>query len=146
MTYFVNEINISVQAKLIFTDPSSRDIVVQIDTFDNNATGKLYISRVHMVVLLILLVTTISYSDTCVSTYVGGMDYASGPHNVTVPVGKTEMTFSVPIHNDTILERTESFNLSINPRLFETDRILIGNIYSALVIINDTSGKYIPLG
>ena len=74
------------------------------------------------------------------------MDYASGPHNVTVPAGETEMTFSVPIHNDTILERTESFNLSINPRIFETDRISIGNINSALVIINDTSGKYVSLG
>ena len=74
------------------------------------------------------------------------MDYASGPHNVTVPAGETEMTFSVPIHNDTILERNESFNLSVNPRRFETDRISIGNIDSALVIINDTSGKYVSLG
>lgn len=52
------------------------------------------------------------------------------------------MTFSVPVHNDTILERTESFTLSINSSFFETDRIFIGNTNSALVIINDTSGKY----
>ena len=75
--------------------------------------------------------------------YVGGIDYASGPHNVTVPAGETQMSFSIPIHNDTILERTESFNISINPRLFETDRISIGSINSALVIINDTSGKWL---
>ena len=43
-TYFVNENNISVQAMLILSDPSSRDIVVQVDTIDNNATGKLWTS------------------------------------------------------------------------------------------------------
>ena len=75
--------------------------------------------------------------------YVGGIDYASGPHNVTVPAGETKMIFSVTIHNDTILERTESFNISINSRLFEIDRISIGSINSALVIINDTSGKWL---
>ena len=75
--------------------------------------------------------------------YVGGIDYASGPHNITVPAGETQMSFNVTIHNDTILERTESFNISINPRLFETDRISIGSINSALVIINDTSGKWL---
>ena len=41
-TYFVNENNVSVQAKLILSNPSSRNITVQIDTFDNNATGKLW--------------------------------------------------------------------------------------------------------
>ena len=76
-------------------------------------------------------------------TCIGGIDYASGPHNVTVPAGETEMSFSVPIYNDTILERTESFNISINTRYFETDRISIGSINSALVIINDTSGKWL---
>ena len=39
--YFVNENNVSVQAKLILSNPSSRDIIVQVDTFDNNATGEL---------------------------------------------------------------------------------------------------------
>ena len=71
----------------------------------------------------------------------GRIDYDAGPHNVTVPAGVTEVTFNVTIHNDTILERTESFTLSVNSRFFETDRILIGNTNSALVIINDTSGK-----
>jgi len=75
------------------------------------------------------------------NVYVGGIDYDAGPYNVTVPAEKTEVTFSVTIHNDTILERTESFTLSINSRFFETDRILIGNTNSSLVIINDTSGK-----
>ena len=42
-TYFVNENNVSVHARLILSDPSSRDITVQIDTFDNNATGKLWV-------------------------------------------------------------------------------------------------------
>ena len=53
------------------------------------------------------------------------------------------MSFSIPIHNDTILERTESFKISINARYFETDRISIGSINSAVVIINDTSGKWL---
>ena len=60
---------------------------------------------------------------------------------VVVPAGETETTFSVSIRNDTILERTESFTLSMNSRLFETDRISIGNQSSAVVLINDTSGK-----
>ena len=55
------------------------------------------------------------------------------------------MSFSIPIHNDTILERTESFNISINPTYFETDRISLGSINSALVIINDTSGKWLEV-
>ena len=58
-----------------------------------------------------------------------------------VPAGETEVTFSVVIHNDTILERTESFTLSMNSTFFETNRILIGNANSTLVLINDTSGK-----
>lgn len=40
--YFVNEDNVSVQAKLILSDPSSRDITVQVDAINNNATGKLW--------------------------------------------------------------------------------------------------------
>ena len=51
MMYFVNENNISVQAKLILTDPSSRDIVVQIDTSDNNATGKLHIEYILIYII-----------------------------------------------------------------------------------------------
>ena len=53
------------------------------------------------------------------------------------------MTFSVPIYHDTILERMEYFILSINSSSFETIRISIGSANSALVIINDTSGKLI---
>ena len=71
---------------------------------------------------------------------IGGLDYDSGPHNVVVTAGETEVMFSVPIHNDAILERNETFTLSINSRLFETNRILIGSVNSALVLINDTSG------
>ena len=73
--------------------------------------------------------------------YAGTVDYVSGPHNVTVPAGETEITFNVEVHNDTILEGTELFTLSMNSRLFETNRIFIGNANSTLVIINDTSGK-----
>ena len=72
--------------------------------------------------------------------YIGGLDYDSGPHNVVITAGETEVTFSVTIRNDTILERTESFTLSINSTLFETNRIIIGSVNSTLVLINDTSG------
>ena len=53
-TYFVNENNMSVQAMLILSNPSSRDIVVQVDTIDNNATGKLWISCSYHICIVFL--------------------------------------------------------------------------------------------
>ena len=44
----------------------------------------------------------------------GGVDYDSGPYNVTFPAGVTRAPCDVPITNDIILEGDESFHLIID--------------------------------
>jgi len=44
----------------------------------------------------------------------GGVDYDSGPYNVTFPAGITRVQFDVPINDDMILEGDESFALTVS--------------------------------
>ena len=47
-------------------------------------------------------------------TYIGGVDYDSGPYNVTIPAGMREASFDISINNDIIvLEGNENFSLVI---------------------------------
>jgi len=42
------------------------------------------------------------------------VDYNSGPYPVTFPAGVTSVTFDVPITDDSILEGSENFMLTID--------------------------------
>jgi len=42
------------------------------------------------------------------------VDYNSGPYPVTFPAGVTRVTFDIPITDDSILEGSENFLLTID--------------------------------
>ena len=44
-------------------------------------------------------------------TYIGSVDYDSGPYMVTIPAGMREASFNISITNDIILEGNENFSL-----------------------------------
>ena len=62
----------------------------------------------------------------------GGVDYASGPYNVSFPPGDTSVSFDISITYDQI-EDNENFTLSISPHL--PPLITHGDITEAIVII-----------
>ena len=72
----------------------------------------------------------------------GGIDYESGPYNVTIPSGTTTAQFDVAINDDDILEGNENFNLTIMTSS-EPSRVSIGNPAQATVTIVDDDGKHI---
>ena len=69
----------------------------------------------------------------------GGVDYNSGPYDVTFPAGETNATFDVTLVNDNLLERNENFTLTINvnslPRRVATNTIA----QTTVTIIDDDS-------
>ena len=70
----------------------------------------------------------------------GGVDYDSGLHFVTFPVGVTHVSFAVAITNDNVLEGDEKFELVIIP-LSSFHRLTVGNPDYATVTIYDDDGK-----
>ena len=71
-----------------------------------------------------------------------GVDYGSGPYDVTFPEGETEAQFDVTINDDNILEGNENFNLTIVASSLPS-RVDIGNPARATVTIVDNDGKYV---
>ena len=72
----------------------------------------------------------------------GGIDYGSGPYNVTIPAKATTAQFDVAINDDNVLEGNENFNLTIM-RSSAPKRVSIGNPAQATVTIMDNDGKHI---
>ena len=63
----------------------------------------------------------------------GGIDYDSGPYNVTFSPGDTSATFYIPIIHDQSEEDIESFTILISPHL--PPLVSHGNITQATIII-----------
>jgi len=72
--------------------------------------------------------------------FTGGVDYDSGPYNVTFPAGVTSLLLNVPINEDNILEDNEEFTLIIIPNALP-DRVTHGSIGQAVVHIVDDDGE-----
>ena len=71
----------------------------------------------------------------------GGIDYNSGPYNVTFPAGSTIATFSTQIIDDGVLENDETFSFTIHQI---TEGLLMQITPAEIsVIIMDTTGKAI---
>ena len=70
----------------------------------------------------------------------GGVDYDSGPYNVTFPAGVTSVPFDVGVNNDNIYEGNEDFNLTIIRNTLP-DGVTRGNRNSARVAIVDNDRK-----
>ena len=67
----------------------------------------------------------------------GGVDYDSGPYNVTIPVGQTSVPFDVPITDDNVVEGDEMFSLLINKPL--PNGVYRSKRFSMVTIV-DTTG------
>ena len=70
----------------------------------------------------------------------GGTDYNSGPYNVTFPAGMTSASFDVVINDDSILERNESFVLTIDVDSLP-EKVTNVSIAQATVILVDDDSK-----
>ena len=68
----------------------------------------------------------------------GGVDYISGPYDVTFPIGSTIASFNITIINDGILEDDEMFNIFI---ISITNGHIVGTPAVATVTIIDTTSK-----
>ena len=69
----------------------------------------------------------------------GGVDYNSGPYNVTFPIGSTIASFDIIVNNDSVSENDEMFNISITSI---TNGHIMGTPAVATVTIIDTTSKY----
>jgi len=79
---------------------------------------------------------------TCDILTGGGVDYDSGPYNVTFPAGKTSVLLNVSINDDNILEEEEFFDLTIDSDSLP-NRVTVDSQYESTVTIVDNDGKYI---
>ena len=69
----------------------------------------------------------------------GGVDYSSGPYNITISAGITRMTFNVSINNDNMLEDNEEFSLIINDASLPSCVITNSSGSTTVIIRNDDS-------
>ena len=69
------------------------------------------------------------------------MDYERGPYPVVFPVNSLQMSYTILVTDDDILEIDEAFNISINSTSLPLD-VFIGNISQAVVVIVDEDRKY----
>ena len=117
--YVVVENNGSVQAKLVFSNPASFDITVQVIVSDVSAVG---------------------VNNTKCTIVNSENDYTMGLYNVTLPANVAVSVIDIPICDDVVLEEDESFNISIVSQSL-VDNVTIGTVDEATVIIVDDDRK-----
>ncbi|XP_065905004.1 uncharacterized protein [Dysidea avara] len=79
---------------------------------------------------------TISVFSTDGSATGGGVDYSSGPYNVTIPAGQISVPFDVPINDDNVVEEIEEFLLTID-QSSSLNGVIISSPNVAVVNISD---------
>ena len=124
-TYNVDEDDGPAQPVLVLSNPSSTDITVQVFDNDVSATSECFIDY------------TFTYAHHFI---LGGVDYDSGPYNVTFPAGVTNVSFDVPITNDNILDDKEIFTLTIAPNSLPSN-VTRGNLDQVTIVILDDDCK-----
>ena len=75
-----------------------------------------------------------------VCTLTGDYDYNSGPYNVLIPAGVTNVSFTVPIIDDNIIESNETFILTIKESSL-SNRLAYGSYGATIVTIIDDDCK-----
>jgi len=118
--YVVDEDNGLVQLELIFSNPSSFDITIQVMTTDTTAVG-------------------VNNTDCVVIS--SENDYTFGLYNVTFPANVTSRLIHIPICDDVVLEEDEEFNISIISNS-SPDNVINGNVDQSTIIIVDNDGEY----
>jgi len=114
-----NEGSGNVQVELVFSNPSSFEIMVFVMPNDVTATG-------------------LNSSDCLVA---GGVsDYLSGVYTVTFPATVTLRTVDIPICDDSVLEEDETFSLTIVSNS-HPDNVTNGSPDHVNVTIVDNDGE-----
>ena len=67
----------------------------------------------------------------------GGVDYDSGPFDITFPAGETLAVFNVSINDDNIVEDNENFTLSLDPPSLPNGVTVINPNQTTVNIIDD---------
>ena len=67
-----------------------------------------------------------------------GLDYITGPYNVTFLTGRTTAEFTVSVINDNILEVNESFSLAVNSAALPSN---VSSIDQTMITITDTDSE-----
>ena len=70
----------------------------------------------------------------------GGIDYNSGPYNITFSTGVTTVLLNISINNDNILEGNEEFIVSINNSTLPNN-VITNTSGTATVTIRDDDSK-----
>ena len=118
--YVVVESNGSAQAELVFSNPSSFDITVQVVVSDISAVG---VNNTECIII---------NSEN---------DYTKGSYNVTFPANVTVGVIDIPVCDDIVLEEDESFNISIISQSL-VDNVTVGSVDQAMVIVVDDDRKF----
>ena len=74
--------------------------------------------------------------------YTGGIDYDPGPYNVTIPVGITNLSFTVPLAIDDTVELDEELELTIDEASLP---YMVTATESTRVIIVDNDSEFIGI-
>ena len=117
-----------IQLTLILHSPSSFVETVQIINSNITAKGKQNSS------------INTPYTFMCYNIIGEGIDYSSGPYNVTFPARSTNASLDIAINDDGILEGDETFSVYIVPF---TNENIVGVPDTAIITILDTTGKEI---
>ena len=71
---------------------------------------------------------------------VGGIDYHSGPYNVTFPAGVTSVLFNIPIFDDDTPEENENFSIAVNTDSLP-DGVTTGSPSRVIMMIRNDDSK-----
>ena len=119
--YDVMEGNAVVRPELIFSNPSSFDITVQVMATDINAAGV--------------------NNTECVPLNPDN-DYTMGLYNITFPVNVTTRSVDIPVCDDRVFEGDEHFSVLIVSNS-SPDNVISGSLDQATVNILDDDCKLI---
>ena len=118
--YSVVESNELAQPEIIFSNPSSFNITIQVMITD---------------------ITAVGVNSTDCTIFSGDNDYTMGIYNVTFPANVTLRSIDIQICNDIVLEDNESFGISIISNSLP-DNVTSGSLDQATVTIVDNDRKY----
>ena len=118
--YVAMEANDTVRPELVFSNPSSFDITVQVIATDITATG---------------------VNNTVCDVLSPHNDYTMGLYNVTFPANVTMRLLDIPVCNDEVFEPDESFSILLVSNS-SPGNVMGGNLNQATIIIVDDDCKF----
>ena len=108
------------RSNVIFSNPSSFDIIIQVMITDDTAVG---------------------VNNTDCDTLSHSNDYTMGLYNVTITAMETESFINIPVCNDILLEYDEAFHLAIVSETLHVN-VTSGNLDQASLSIIDNDRKF----